>query len=212
MTMFPEHLLDRYRRFRYRHFDPQAEQFEDLANYGQSPDVMVVSCCDSRVPPETVFSALPGELFVVRNVANLVPPFETTGTYHGVSAALEFAVLNLRVKHVVILAHSGCGGVKACIEKTAARQTEAQFISNWMSLLEGYREAAVAANAGAPQAELQSHLERDTIRASIANLRTFPCIQILENKGKISLHGAHFDIGTGTLEVLNPSTGEFVKA
>lgn len=212
MSMFPEQLVDRYRRFRHRHFDVQADHFEDLAHHGQSPEVMIVSCCDSRVPPETIFSALPGELFVVRNVANLVPPFEETGKYHGVSAALEFAVLNLRVKHVVVLAHSGCGGVKACLEKSAARQTESQFISNWMSLLDEQREALMRDYGLAPLAEQQARLERATTKASIANLRTFPCIQILEGKGRIALHGAHFDIATGGLEILNPSTNEFVKA
>lgn len=209
--MFPEQLIDRYRRFRYRHFEPQADQFEDLANYGQSPDIMIVSCCDSRVPPETIFSALPGELFVVRNVANLVPPFETTGKYHGVSAALEFAVLNLRVKHVVVMAHSGCGGVRACLEQSTAKQTEAQFISNWMSLLDPHRDRLVEANPGVSQAQILRQLERETTRASITNLRTFPCIQTLEGKGRISLHGVHFNIATGSLEVLNPTTSEFVK-
>ena len=211
MSIFPEHLADRYRRFRHRHFEPQADLFEQLSEFGQSPDVMVVSCCDSRVPPETIFSALPGELFVVRNVANLVPPYETSGTYHGVSAALEFAVLNLRVKHVVILAHSGCGGVRACIEESAARQTEAQFITNWVSMLDGHRDRRLADDPHISHVTLQGQLERDTIRASIANLRTFPCIQILEGKGRIELHGAHFDIATGSLEALNATTGEFVK-
>ncbi|MEM9026931.1 MAG: carbonic anhydrase [Pseudomonadota bacterium] len=211
MITFPEHLLDRYRRFRLRHFEPHADQYEDLATYGQNPDVMIVSCCDSRVPPETVFSALPGELFVVRNVANLVPPYETGGKYHGVSAALEFAVLNLRVKHVVVMAHSGCGGVRACLQKSAARQTEAQFITNWVSMLDSYRDRLLQEHGDLPQTDLERMLERDTTRASISNLRTFPCIQTLEAKGRISLHGAHFDIATGALEVLSPVTGEFMR-
>lgn len=209
--MFPEQLIDRYRRFRYRHFEPQAEQYAELASTGQSPEIMVVACCDSRVPPETVFSALPGELFVVRNVANLVPPYETAGTYHGVSAALEFAVLNLRVKHVVVLGHSGCGGVRACLEKSTAHQSEAQFISNWMSLLDSHRDRLIEEHHGAPQKELLSRLERETTRASIENLRTFPYIQILERQGRISLHAAHFDIASGALEVLSPTTQEFVR-
>ena len=107
MTHFPDVLADRFRRFKYRHFAPNIDHYEELADNGQNPDYMVVSCCDSRVDPETIFSAMPGELFVVRNVANLVPPYETLGKYHGVSAALEFAVLNLRVKHIVVLGHSG---------------------------------------------------------------------------------------------------------
>ena len=140
MSYFPEHLADRYRRFKLRHFIPHQDDYEQLATQGQNPEVMIVSCCDSRVEPEAVFSAMPGELFVVRNVANLVPPYETDGKYHGVSAALEFAVLNIRVKHIVVMGHSGCGGVPACVEHDATRQTEAEFIANWMSMLDEARD------------------------------------------------------------------------
>jgi len=121
VSSFPETLADRYRRFKFRHFTPNQDHYERLATFGQSPEVMAVSCCDRRADLKTIFSAMPGELFVVRNVANLVPPFETSGVYHGVSAALEFAALNLRVKHIVILGHSGCGGGRACFEHDAAR-------------------------------------------------------------------------------------------
>jgi carbonic anhydrase len=168
-----------------------------------------VSCCDSRVDPETIFSAMPGEMFVVRNVANLVPPFETEGKYHGVSAALEFAALNLRVRHIVVLGHSGCGGVRACLERDAARQTEAEFIRNWMSMLDAAREAVLAAHEGKPPEALRGALEREGIKTSLANLRTFPCIQILEGKGRLTLHGAYFDIAGGALEVLDRETGRF---
>ena len=120
MSAFPETLTDRYRRFKHRIFVPNADQYEELATYGQSPEIMVISCCDSRVDPETIFNAMPGELFVARNVANLVPPYETGGKFHGVSAGIEFAVLNLRVKHLVVMGHSGCGGVKAALDQSAA--------------------------------------------------------------------------------------------
>ncbi|MEI9901374.1 MAG: carbonic anhydrase [Hyphomicrobium sp.] len=103
MSSFPEKLADRFRRFHHRHFLPKAEEYEDLAENGQNPEAMVISCSDSRVDPETIFSAMPGELFVVRNVANLVPPYETGGKFHGVSSAIEFAVLNLRIKHLIIM-------------------------------------------------------------------------------------------------------------
>jgi carbonic anhydrase len=172
---------------------------------------MIISCSDSRVDPETLFSAMPGELFVVRNVANLVPPFETQGKYHGVSAALEFAALNIRVKHILVLGHSGCGGVRACLDHSAARQTKAEFIVNWMSMLDGARDKVVTSHDGAPEGELRGALEREGVKTSLANLRTFPCIQILEGRGSIELHGAHFDIASGTLEVLDRETGEFVK-
>lgn len=210
MKQFPEHLADRFRRFKYRHFAPNQDHYEKLAAEGQNPDVMIVSCCDSRVDPETLFSAMPGELFVVRNVANLVPPFETQGKYHGVSAALEFAALNLRVAHIVVLGHSGCGGVRACLEHGALRQTQAEFIVNWMSMLDGARDKVLASHADQPAARVTAELEREGIRTSLANLRTFPCIQILEGKGRITLHGAYFDIASGMLEVLDRESGKFV--
>ena len=209
MTSFPEHLTDRYRRFRHRHFEPNIEQYEDLAAFGQSPDVMIVSCCDSRAVPETIFSAMPGELFVVRNVANLVPPFETGGTYHGVSAAIEFAVLNLRVKHLVVMGHSGCGGVKAALDRNAARETEGQFISKWMSMLEPARLKVLASHQGSSQRDMTGALEREGVRQSLSNLRSFPFVAELESKGRLGLHGAHFDIATGKLSVLNERTGEY---
>ena len=209
MSSFPETLADRYRRFRHRHFMPQAEHYEELATYGQSPSVMLISCCDSRVEPEAIFSAMPGELFVVRNVANLVPPFETTGKFHGVSAAIEFAVLNLRVKHIVILGHSGCGGIKAALDQGAAIQTEAMFISRWMSMIDEARLSVLAANQMKSGQERQLALEKEAIRQSIKNLRTFPFVAEQETKGRLSLHGSHFDIATGTLSVLNHSRGEF---
>ena len=210
MKLFPDHLADRFRRFKYRHFAPNIDHYEKLATEGQNPDVMVVSCCDSRVDPETLFSAMPGELFVVRNVGNLVPPFETQGKYHGVSAALEFAALNLRVKHIVVLGHSGCGGVRACLDHNTTRQTQAEFIANWVSMLDDARDTVVAANPGVETAKLRPALEREGIKLSLANLRTFPCIQILEGRGSIALHGAYFAIATGVLEVLDRETGQFV--
>ncbi len=211
MSLLPEHLRDSYRRFRFRHFAPNQHRYEELAERGQAPEVMIVSCCDSRVDPETIFSAMPGELFVVRNVANLVPPFETSGKYHGVSAALEFAALNLRVRHIMVIGHSGCGGIRTCLERDAARQTEAQFITNWMSMLDEARDGVRRDFSGRPVSEMATELERAGVKTSLANLRTFPCIQTLEGRGRISLHGAHFDISTGALTVLNQGTGAFVE-
>ena len=210
MTHFPEHLTDRFKRFKLRHFVPNQDHYEALASAGQNPDVMVISCCDSRVDPETIFSAMPGELFVVRNVANLVPPYETTGKYHGVSAALEFAALNLRVKHIVVIGHSGCGGVRSCLDHDSTKQTTAQFISNWMSLLDGARDKVLKSHSHGTAAQRGAALEQEGVKTSLANLRTFPCIQILEKKGRIALHGAYFDISSGELAVLNAATGDFV--
>jgi carbonic anhydrase len=170
---------------------------------------MVISCSDSRVDPETIFSAMPGEMFVVRNVANLVPPYETGGKFHGVSSAIEFAVLNLRIKHLIVLGHSGCGGVKAALDQSAAIQTEAQFISRWMSMLDDARLRVLASHQTSPHHEKLAALEQEGIKNSIKNLRTFPFVSEAENRGKLALHGAHFDIATGTLSVLNHSRGEF---
>ena len=209
MSHFPESLTDRFHRFRFRHFTANADHYERLATHGQNPDTMIVACCDSRVDPETIFSAMPGELFVMRNVANLVPPYETSGRFHGVSAALEFAALNLCVKHILIMGHSGCGGVKAVIDQSTAVQTEAQFITNWMSMLESARLKVLSSHQGSARSEMIRKLEHEAVKTSLDNLRTFPFIQQLEAKGRISLHGAYFDIKNGTLSVLNQVTGEF---
>ncbi len=209
MSLFPETLTDRYRRFKHRIFVPNADQYEELATYGQDPEIMMISCSDSRVDPETIFSAMPGELFVVRNVANLVPPYETGGKYHGVSAAIEFAVLNLRIKHLVVLGHAGCGGVKAALDQSAAIQTEAHFISRWMSMLDDARLSVLASHQMKSAKERQDALERESIKLSIKNLRTFPFVREREDKGKLNIHGAHFDIKSGTLSVLSHSRGEF---
>lgn len=207
MTPFPEKLTDRYRRFKHRHFDPRI--YEELATFGQSPDVMIVSCCDSRVDPETIFSAMPGELFVMRNVANLIPPYETGGTYHGVSAAIEFAVLKLRVRNLVIMGHASCGGIKAALDRDTTRQTEAQFISKWMAMLEPARLSVLASHQGASRKDMERALEHEGIKTSLKNLRTFPFLAELENNGRLALHGAYFEIADGTLYALNESTGQF---
>jgi len=209
MSSFPESLTDRYRRFKHRHFVPNADHYEELAAFGQAPDTMVISCSDSRVDPETIFTAMPGEMFIVRNVANLVPPYETGGKYHGVSTAIEFAVMNLRIKNLIVLGHSGCGGIKAALDQSAAIQTEGQFISRWMSMLDDARLSVLAAHQNSPQALKQEALEKEGVKQAIRNLRTFPFVREVEERGRLSLHGAHFDIASGTLTVLNHSRGVF---
>lgn len=209
MSSFPELLADRYRRFKFRNYVPNADHYEELATHGQNPDTMIISCCDSRVDPETIFNAMPGELFVLRNVANLVPPYETGGKFHGVSAAIEFAILNLRIKHLIVMGHSSCGGVKAALDQHAAVQTDAQFISRWMSMLDEARLSVLASHQNAPQAERQAALEMAAIKTSINNLRTFPFVKEREEKGRLLLHGAYFDIKSGTLSVLNHSRDQF---
>ena len=208
---FPHELPDRFNRFRFRHFSPHHEHYQQLASLGQHQEVMVVSCCDSRVDPEMIFSAMPGELFVVRNVANLVPPFEFAGKYHGVSAALEFAALVLAVKHIVIMGHSGCGGVRAALEPDVIDSRELRFINGWMSILDESRKTVLNQRQGRPLSELTRALQIEAIRASLKNLRTFPFVNTLEDKGRLSLHGAYFDIATGTLSVLNQKTDKLVR-
>jgi len=209
MKRFPNSLADRYRRFKYRHFVPNASHYEDLATHGQNPDTMVISCSDSRVDPETIFSAMPGELFVLRNIANLVPPFETGGNYHGVSSAIEFAILNLNLKHLIVIGHSGCGGIKAALNQNAAIQTEAKFISRWMSMLDDARLAVLKDNPNASPEERQRALELEGVKQTLTNLRTFPFVREREEQGQLQLHGAHFDIKSGTLSVYDNETKKF---
>lgn len=209
MTTFPTSLTARYQEFKTRKFSEDAASYHQLATHGQSPEVMIISCADSRVDPEAIFCAKPGDLFVIRNVANLVPPHETAGQYHGVSAALEFAVLNLKVKHIVIMGHSGCGGIKAAVDAGAATQTEARFISNWMSMVSESKLSVLSAYQNSEKKEVTDKLELAAIQSSINNLRTFPFIKELEDSGNLSLHGCHFAIGTGELTVLNEENGVF---
>ncbi len=175
---------------------------------------MVIACCDSRSAPETVFDTAPGAIFVVRNVANLVPPYEPDGAYHATSAALEFAVQSLTVKHIVVLGHGRCGGIRAALHPAAEPLSPGDFIGKWMKLLTPAADAIAAAVAAGrlSAAERQTALERASIRHSIANLRTFPCVSILEDKGRLGLHGAWFDIADGELWTMDPATGDFSKA
>jgi carbonic anhydrase len=204
--MFPERLIEGYRSFLDDRFPREKGRFEALAEKGQSPEVMVIGCCDSRVSPEVIFDASPGELFVVRNVANLVPPFETGGEFHGTSAALEFAVQALRVKHIVVLGHARCGGVRAFADDTAPL-SPGDFIGRWMTLIKPAGE-----RLGPHDRNLEEYLPRLELAAienSLQNLMTFPCVRILVERGKLQLHGAYFGVATGVLLVRDSKTGEF---
>jgi carbonic anhydrase len=204
---FPKRLVEGYRDFldgRLRH---EQDRYRDLAEAGQSPEVMVIGCCDSRVSPEAIFDARPGELFVVRNVANIVPPYEPDGHAHGVSAALEFGVAALKVKHIVVLGHARCGGVKAFAEN-AAPLSPGDFIGNWMRLM-----APAAAKAG-PQRELSwpdflTRLEQANVANSLDNLKTFPRLRQMIEAGQIAIHGAYFGVATGELLLRDENTGAF---
>ncbi|NBJ10266.1 carbonic anhydrase [Microvirga arsenatis] len=204
--MFPTRLTEGYRAFLDGRFPREKSRFEALAEKGQSPEVMVIGCCDSRVSPEVIFDASPGELFVVRNVANLVPPFETGGDYHGTSAALEFAVQALKVKHIVVLGHARCGGVRAFADETAPL-SPGDFIGRWMSLIKPAGERLGPHNGNLD--EYLPRLELAAIENSLKNLMTFPCVRVLVERGKLHLHGAYFGVATGVLLVRDPETGEF---
>ncbi|TYR31319.1 carbonic anhydrase [Mesorhizobium microcysteis] len=210
MTHLPERLINGYRAFMDGRYATERDRYRALAKDGQTPETMVIACCDSRAAPETIFDCGPGELFVVRNVANLVPPYAPDGKHHSTSAALEFAVQSLKVKHIVVLGHGRCGGIRAALDPSAAPLSPGDFIGKWMGLVAPAAEA-VAGNEMMTQSERQTALERISIRYSLANLRSFPCVSILEGKGRLSLHGAWFDISSGELWAMNPQTGDFER-
>ena len=206
---FPPRLMEGYQHFVGGRLPRERERYEKLAATGQKPEVLLVGCCDSRVSPEVIFDARPGELFVVRNVANLVPPFETGGDYHSTSAALEFAVQALRVKHIVVLGHGRCGGIRAYADDQSEPLSPGDFIGKWMNLV---KPAADSIGPRAPQETLDAYAEKLALRSvlkSLENLMTFPCVRILAGRGKIQLHGAYFEVMTGVLRILDPATGQF---
>jgi carbonic anhydrase len=207
---FPDHLLAGYRSFMSGSYQNEAERYRDLASEGQKPATMIIACCDSRAAPETVFNCGPGELFVVRNVANLVPPYAPDGSHHSTSAALEYAVQVLKVQHIVVMGHGRCGGIQASLTDGMEPLSPGDFIGKWMGLV---RQAAedVTSYAHLSPSERQTAMERISVRNSIENLRTFPCVSILEGKGRINLTGAWFDISTGELWVMDAQTGDFKR-
>ncbi|MCV3239011.1 carbonic anhydrase [Mesorhizobium sp. ZC-5] len=210
MSHLPAPLLAGYRNFMSGRYVAESGRYRDLAREGQTPETMVIACCDSRSAPEAIFDAGPGELFVLRNVGNLVPPYEPDGEFHSTSAALEFAVQSLKVRNIVVMGHGRCGGIRAALNTGSAPLSPGDFIGKWMSLIAPAAET-VSASTLMTASERQTALERISIRYSIANLRTFPCVNILEGKGRLSLHGAWFDISTGELWVMNKDTGDFEK-
>ena len=211
MTGFPEPLLRGYRSFRDDRYAREQDRYRSLAEQGQAPETMVIACCDSRAAPETIFNAAPGELFVVRNVANLVPPCEPGDICHSTSAALEFAVQSLKVRQIVVLGHGRCGGIRAALHPAAEPLSPDDFIGRWMNRL-GPAAEAVVSSPELTEEERQTALERASIRQSIANLRTFPFVSILEDRKRLGLHGAWFDIAEGELWTMDPETGDFSRA
>lgn len=204
---FPQRLIDGYNAFAAGRLAKEQDRFRELAEAGQTPQVMVIGCCDSRVSPEVIFDARPGELFVVRNVANIVPPYAPDGQAHGVSAALEFGVAALKVKHIVVLGHAHCGGVKAFAED-AEPLTPGDFIGKWMKLMAPAAEK-VGPRGAQSAPDYLAKLEQANIANSLDNLMTFPRLRKLIERGDVTLHGAYFGVATGDLSVLDKTSGQF---
>ncbi len=192
-------LLDGYQRFRAQSWPERRRQFEALADVGQNPRTMVLSCADSRVDPGMIFDAGPGELFVVRNVANLVPPYAPDSAYHGTSAALEFGVRVLDVRHLVVLGHALCGGIRALLNGVPPEAGD--FVAAWIHIAEPARLRALACDDGT---DPQLCCEQEAVRLSLHNLMTFPWIRDRVTAGTLTLHGGHFDIRSGVLSLLGP--------
>ena len=205
-------LIEGYRRFREREWPRERERWSELAE-GQSPKVMVIACADSRTDPAQIFDTKPGEIFVVRNIAALAPPYETTAGYHGVSSALEFGVTQLEVEEILVLGHGSCGGCAAALtgQFDGAASGEGGFIANWVSMLHDARDR-VREHHHELDADAILEMEWEAVKLSLANLRTFPWIAERERAGLLKLHGGHFSIAEGRLYVLDEVEGTFHPA
>jgi len=204
-----EQLIDGYRRFRGGYFEDNRERLVDLARVGQSPRVAVVACCDSRVDPSVITDSQPGELFVIRNVANLVPPCEGEGIWHGTSAALQFAVCGLEVEHLIVLGHARCGGIRSLLEGQGNGH-EDKFIADWMSIAADARERALGRTDLQTLDEQAHACELAAIETSLANLETFPWIRERVAQNRLQLHGWYYDMRSGNLLRLGAAGGDFV--
>jgi len=193
-----EALIAGYRRFHADRLPVFRDRLRELGRVGQAPKALVIACCDSRVDPQMIFDAAPGDLFVIRNIANLVPPYAPTADYHGTSAALEFAVRRLDVPDLVVMGHGKCGGIRALMEGEAGGGGD--FIGPWMSIAAGVRGRACGC---AHTAELEA------IRLSLANLAGYPWVHERVESGRLGLHGCHFDVATGSLLRLDAADGTF---
>jgi carbonic anhydrase len=206
-------LLKGYARFREESYPAQRARFDELVEKGQNPKLMIIGCSDSRVDPAQIFDVDPGEIFVVRNVAALVPPFEISPGQHGVSAAVEFAVQMLKVRQIVVMGHGMCGGCKAALSQNYANSElgEGRFIHQWIHLLDQARDT-VAKEYGTEGREAERAMEMAAVKQSLTNLRTFPWVAQKEDSGELKLRGAFFAISEGKLQVLNDDTGAFELA
>lgn len=207
---FPKHLLEGYKAFATQRLPTEQTRYRELSVKGQSPEVMVIGCCDSRVSPEVIFDVGPGELFVVRNIANLVPVYQPDGTAHGVSAALEYAVTVLKVKHIVVLGHAQCGGIRAFVDKIEPL-TPGDFIGKWMQMFIKPGEV-VEQREHESMAQFVERIEKAAVFRSLENLMTFPFVRKAVESGQMQTHGAYFGVAEGSLFVLDKATKEFKNA
>lgn len=205
---FPADLVVGYRRFVEGRLHDERERYRQLAREGQRPRTMVIACCDSRAAPETIFDVGPGELFVVRNVSNLVPPYEPDGGQHATSAAIEFAVAALKVERIVVLGHARCSGIQASLDEAMQPLSPSDFIGKWIGLLRP-EAARMRETDFLTPTERQTAMERLAVRGSLARLREFPLVAEAERAGSLTLAGAWFDIELGELWVMDPETGDF---
>lgn len=207
-----EQLIARARAYRADKFPEQQPHYQRLVSEGQSPKILMIACSDSRVDPTIIFGAEPGEIFLVRNVASLVPPFQPDTACHGTSAALEFGVTNLGVEHVIVLGHGYCGGVAALLAGADKDRTSSDFIGPWLSSVAAVRDRLLSEHPDLPQEEAERQLEFATVRQSVENLRSFPWIAERVEKGTLALHGWHVDIAKGALrDVGDPASPRLIS-
>ena len=200
-------LIEGFGRFRAKHFETDDSLYQRLTREGQAPRIMVIACCDARVDPAIITDCDPGDLFVVRNVANLVPPHETVGHYHGTSAALEFAVLALNVRQIIVLGHARCGGIRALLGGLKPDNGVGQFIKPWMEIADEARAEAVAAGS---EGEAARAAEQAAVRISLRNLNTFPWVRERVEDGRLTLHGWYFDMDNGELLQYRPDSHRYL--
>lgn len=209
MTSTPHILVEGFKRFREQHFELNDSLYQQLVKQGQTPKILVVACCDSRVDPALVFNCDPGDLFVIRNVANLVPPVEGHSGHHGTTAAIEYGVSTLGVEHIIVLGHAHCGGINALV-KTGGVGTPGSYIDDWMCLVESARAEVMTEMPQAPLAEQERACEQRAILVSLNNLMTFAWIRERVEQGVLTLHGWYFDIEHGQLLHYDATNRAFV--
>jgi carbonic anhydrase len=203
-------LIEGYRAFRTGTYRQNEERYRDLGNRRQTPKALIVACCDSRADPAMVFSADPGELFVVRNVANLVPPYEPDSHYHGTSAAIEFGITGLDIGDLIVMGHARCGGIEALYESGRGNPPKGEFISGWISLAQGVADDVKKTHAHLDRDAMLRQMEQRTVLRSLEMLRTFPFVREREADGRLRLHGWFYGIASGVLSIYDPKTDRFV--